>query len=75
MTRPWNWLSFLAGLGSALIILGGIWIGIAATTAQQASDQEAYERCLAQLGVSLNVDSGEVDWEALDAATQICSDL
>lgn len=71
MKTPWNWLSFLAGLGSALLVLGGIWIAIAVTGAQQAQQQADYEACLAALGFTRGAPGDDVD--ALIAAAELCS--
>lgn len=70
MKTPWNWLSFLAGLGSALLLLGGVWIALAVTGAVQAQQKAEYEACLADLGFSRDAPGDDVD--ALIAAAELC---
>ncbi|MER3388548.1 MAG: hypothetical protein RJQ01_00815 [Microcella sp.] len=71
-SRPWNWLSFLAGLGSALVILGGIWIGTVVVAAQQEAEQERYLSCLAALGFTPETTTGG-QLEELSVAAELCS--
>lgn len=74
MTRtPWNWLSFIAGLGGALVILGGIWIGLALRDAALAAEQERYERCLADLGFTRDNVTTQERLAELNVAATICS--
>ncbi len=71
--KPWNWLSFIAGLGGALVVLGGIWIGLAVREAALDADQERYERCLADLGFTRDNVTTQERLDELYIAATICS--
>lgn len=70
MNTPWNWLSFFAGLGGALVVLGGTWIGITLVGVAQANEQAEYEACMAALGFTPDAPGDDLD--ALITAATIC---
>lgn len=72
--KPWNWLSFVAGLAGALVVLGGIWAGLAINQARVDAESEAYVRCMEGLGFPQDTDPSTVDFELLAAAAVVCSD-
>lgn len=74
MKKPWNWLSFIAGLGGALVVLGGIWLAAIVIDAQQRAEYDEYLRCLAALGFTReSVDTPE-ELDGLGIAAELCSD-
>lgn len=64
-------MSFAAGVAAGLVVLGGIWIGVAVTAGVQAQQQADYEACMTELGF-LPVTS-DTDLEAAVEAAEICS--
>lgn len=72
--KPWNWLSFAAGLAGALLVLGGVWGGIAIAEANRAAENERYLACMANLGWYPDSLTSLDDLELLGAAAEICLD-
>lgn len=73
--KPWNWLSFIAGLAGALVVLGGIWVALAVNQARLDAENEAYARCMAGLGFPQDIDPNTVNFDLLAAASDICANL
>lgn len=68
----WNWPSFFAGIGSAILILGAIWIATVLVGSQQLSEQASYEQCLAELGFTRESATAD-ELDDLIAAAEACS--
>lgn len=72
MKKPWNWLSFIAGLGGALVVLGGVWIATIVVAAQQVDEQREYLACMAALGFTPDSVASTADIEGALYAAEIC---
>lgn len=74
MKKPWNWLSFIAGLGGALVVLGGIWLAAILIDAQQRAEYDEYLRCMAALGFTPESVNPQDGLDGIGAAAEICLD-
>lgn len=73
MRKPWNWLSFIAGLASALVVLGAIWIATIVVGAQRAEEQREYLACMAALGFTPDSAASLSDLDGAAYAAELCS--